>query len=70
VLVKSDVLAQQFMALFDRQASGERAWQVSLTDGKLAWTDGGKTYDSEPEASAGRKFQAWLAGLLPIEAQL
>ena len=70
VLVKSDVLAQQFMALFDRQASGERAWQVSLTDGKLAWTDGGNTYDSEPEASAGRKFQAWLAGLLPIEAQL
>jgi putative cardiolipin synthase len=70
VLVKSDVLAQQFMALFDLQSSGERAWKVSLTDGKLAWTDGGRTYESEPEASAGRKFQAWLAGLLPIEAQL
>jgi hypothetical protein len=28
------------------------------------------TYDSAPEASAGRKFQAWLAGVLPVEAQL
>jgi putative cardiolipin synthase len=70
VLVKSDVLAQQFMELFDLQASGQRAWRVKLIDGKLSWTDGSKTYDSEPEASGGRKFQAWLAGLLPIETQL
>jgi putative cardiolipin synthase len=70
VLVKSDVLAQQFMALFDLQASGARAWQVSLVDGDLAWTDGKQTYDEEPEASGGRKFQAWVASWLPIESQL
>lgn len=70
VLVKSEVLAQQFMALFDLQASGARAWQVSLVDGDLAWTDGKQTYDQEPEASGGRKFQAWVAGWLPIESQL
>ncbi|WP_215426400.1 phospholipase D family protein [Agarivorans albus] len=27
-------------------------------------------YDSEPKASAWRKFQAWIVGLLPIEDQL
>lgn len=70
VLVNSDLLAQQFMALFDRQASGERAWKVSLVAGDLSWSDGSTTYDSEPEASSGRKFQAWFAGLLPIETQL
>lgn len=70
VLVKSSVLAQQFMALFDLQSSGQRAWQVALVDDKLSWTDGSRAYDSEPEASAGRRFQAWLAGLLPIESQL
>jgi putative cardiolipin synthase len=70
VLVQSDVLAQQFMALFDRQVSGERAWKVDLVEGDLSWSDGSTTYDSEPEASSGRKFQAWFAGLLPIETQL
>jgi putative cardiolipin synthase len=70
VLVKSEVLAQQFMELFDLQASGPRAWQVSLVNGDLAWTDGKQTYDREPEASGGRKFQAWVASWLPIESQL
>ena len=70
VLVKSEVLAQQFMALFDLQASGARAWQVSLVEGDLAWTDGQQTYDQEPEASGGRKFQAWVASWLPVESQL
>jgi putative cardiolipin synthase len=70
VLVKSEVLAQQFMALFDVQASGARAWQVSLVDDDLAWTDGQQTYDAEPEATGGRKFQAWVASWLPVEAQL
>jgi len=68
--VKSEVLAQQFMELFDLQASGARAWQVSLVDGDLAWTDGQQTYDQEPGASGGRKFQAWVASWLPIESQL
>jgi putative cardiolipin synthase len=70
VLVKSDVLAQQFLGLFDLQSSGTRAWRVSLVDGDLAWTDGMQTYDKEPEASGGRKFQAWVASWLPIESQL
>jgi len=70
VMVGSPELARKFMGIFDQQASGERSWKVTLSEGHTSWTDGMKTYDSAPEASAGRKFQAWLAGVLPIEAQL
>jgi putative cardiolipin synthase len=70
VMVGSPVLARQFMGIFDQQVSGDRSWKVTLSDGQTNWTDGVKTYDSAPEASAGRKFQAWLADVLPIEAQL
>jgi putative cardiolipin synthase len=70
VLVRSEVLAQQFMSLFDLQAAGERAWKVSLVEGDLSWTDGTESFDSEPKASGGQKFQAWLASWLPIESQL
>jgi len=70
VMVGNPELARQFMGIFDQQVSGDRSWKVTLTDGQTRWTDGVKTYDSAPEASAGRKFQAWLAGVLPVEAQL
>jgi putative cardiolipin synthase len=70
VLVKSEALAQQFLGLFDLQTSGERAWRVTLQDGDLAWTDGRQSFDEEPQASGGRKFQAWVASWLPIESQL
>jgi putative cardiolipin synthase len=70
VMVGSPVLARQFMGIFDQQVSGDRSWKVTLSDGHTTWTDGVKSYDSAPEASAGRKFQAWLAGVLPVEAQL
>jgi len=70
VIVGSPVLARQFMQIFDQQVAGDRSWKVTLSDGKTSWTDGAKSYDSAPEASTGRKFQAWLASVLPIEAQL
>ena len=70
VMVGSTVLAQQFMGIFDGQIAGERSWKVSLSDGQTQWTDGLATHDSAPEASAGRKFQAWLARALPLEGQL
>ena len=53
-----------------RESTGERAWSVTLHNGKLRWTDGTRTYDSSPEASAGQKFQAWLAKVLPLDSQL
>jgi len=70
VLVANPELAAQLNAIFDLQTSGAKAWQVSLVDGKLHWTDGSSTYDSEPEASGWRRFQAWLARVLSIESQL
>jgi len=63
-------LAAQLQAIFERQSAGARAWKVSLVDGELRWSDGTAEYDDEPMASAGRRFQAWLAKVFPIESQL
>jgi putative cardiolipin synthase len=70
VLATNPELARQLETIFERQVAGDRAWQVSLVDGKLHWSDGSAEYDSEPMASAGRRFQAWLARVFPIESQL
>jgi putative cardiolipin synthase len=70
VLVYDESLTQQFLRIFDQQSAGERAWKVTLQQGDLHWSDGAETFDSEPQASAGRRFQAWLARVFPIESQL
>jgi putative cardiolipin synthase len=70
IFVESPPIATQLEAMFRTDASGARAWAVTLQDGKLRWTDDEGTYDSTPKASAGRKFQAWLARVLPISSQL
>ncbi len=70
VLVTSSALGGQFEQLFEQQSDGARAWRVSLVDGDLSWTDGKTTYDRDPLATAGQRFQAWLARVLPIESQL
>ncbi len=70
VLVTNAMLGAQFQAIFDQQSDGARAWHVTLVGRDLSWTDGTKTYDSEPMATAGQKFQAWLAGVLPVQSQL
>jgi putative cardiolipin synthase len=70
VFVEESTVATQLEAIFDQESSSERAWSVTLDDGKLRWTDGTRTYDSSPEASGGQKFQAWLAKVLPLDSQL
>jgi putative cardiolipin synthase len=70
VLVESDVLAKQLETIFATQTSGERAWRVMLENGELSWSDGKETFDSDPLASPGRHFRAWLTRLLHLEAQL
>jgi len=53
-----------------------KSYQLSLdSEDDLIWTEAyrdkqASTYDSEPLASFWRKFQSWIAGLLPIESQL
>jgi cardiolipin synthase C len=70
VFVEEPTVATQLEAIFDQESSGERAWAVTLEHGKLQWSDGTQTYDDSPEATGGQKFQAWLAKVLPLDAQL
>jgi cardiolipin synthase C len=70
VLVENEVLAEQLRAIYQTQVDGDNAWQVSLESGMLKWTDGVETFDSDPMAGAGRRFQAWVARLLHLDAQL
>jgi cardiolipin synthase C len=70
VFVDEPVIATQLEQLFDHEAQGERAWSVTLDDGKLRWSDGKHTYDSSPQATGSQKFQAWLAKVLPLDSQL
>jgi putative cardiolipin synthase len=70
VFVDHPVIAAQLEAIFATETSGARAWAVTLQDGDVRWDDGTQTHDSAPDASASRKFQAWLASVLPISSQL
>ncbi|HVN43591.1 MAG TPA: phospholipase D family protein [Steroidobacteraceae bacterium] len=70
VFVEEPAIAAQLEAIFGRESSGERAWQVTQQDGKTVWSDGTSTHDSAPEASTWRRFQAWLARALGLSSQL
>ena len=70
VIVESPVLARQLEEIFDEQVAPEHAWQVTLVDGKLRWSDGTEIYDSDPKASAWQRFQAWITRVLHLDAQL
>jgi len=70
VLVASETLAKQFEAIFATQTSPLHAWRVTLDHEALQWSDGSESFDSDPKASWGRRFQAWLARVLNLEAQL
>jgi putative cardiolipin synthase len=70
VFVQEPTVATQLEAIFDQESSGERAWAVTLENGKLRWSDGKRTYYDSPEASGGQKFQAWLAKVLRLDSQL
>jgi len=70
VFVREPRIAGQVETLFDQESARERAWAVTLEDGKLRWTDGEQTFDSSPQASRGQRFQAWLTRILPLDAQL
>ena len=41
-----------------------------LEDGDLTWTDGNENFDSDPKASAGERFKAWLTRVLGLEPPL
>ncbi len=70
VLVENAVLASQLETIFVTQTSGQRAWRVTLKDGALTWSDGNENFDSDPKASAGKRFTAWLSRVLGLDSQL
>ena len=70
VFVDDPVIAKQLEDIFALEAGGARSWSVTLEDGRLNWSDGNQVHDKAPGASLGRKFQAWLAGVLPVSGQL
>jgi putative cardiolipin synthase len=70
VFVESEEISAQLEQIFQTESSGARAWALTLEDGDLKWGDGTQTHDSAPDASGSRKFQAWLARVLPISSQL
>lgn len=70
VLVENATLATQLEDIFDIETAGERAWRVTLQNGDLTWSDGIDTFDSDPKATLGRRFQAWLTRVLHLDAQL
>jgi len=70
VLVENETLTKQFEAVYAAQTSARFAWRVTLNDDDLEWSDGNETFDSDPKASLGRRFQAWLAHVFNLEAQL
>ncbi len=70
VLVENDELALQLEQIFQKETHGSHAWHVSLQEGKLSWSDGREHLDKEPDASLGRRFQAWFARTFHLDAQL
>jgi len=70
ILAESTNLARQLEEIFDSQSLGKHAWQVTLADGNLHWSDGRERFDRDPKADAWRRFQAWMTRALGLDAQL
>ena len=70
IFVDQAVIAAQLEEIFRYDSAGDRAWSVTLHEGRLRWSDGTTTYYRSPEASAGRRFEAWIARVLPLSSQL
>lgn len=74
-LVRNAALASELRTAFERATNGgDRAWRVArdAASGELRWIGRGDEapLDGDPEAGAGRRFSAWLAGALGLESQL
>jgi cardiolipin synthase C len=70
VLVEHVAVARELEEIFSEQTTGARAWKVSLQNEAVSWSDGTQTFDSEPKASWGRRFVAWIARVFHLDAQL
>jgi putative cardiolipin synthase len=74
VLVRSEPLAGEIAAIFERNAAPDSAWRIELRDGRVAWIDasGGTpvVVEDEPGSNAWRRLMQWVYRLLAPEALL
>jgi len=70
VLVEHAAVARELEEIFSEQTTAARTWRVSLDNEELRWSDATETFDSDPQASWGRRFVAWIARLFNLDAQL
>ena len=70
IFAESAMLARKLETIFENQSAGSHAWKVTLQDGDLSWSDGQRTFDSDPKAPFWLRFQAWGTRALGLDAQL
>lgn len=70
VLIENAALAREMEDIFVAQTTGSRSWRVDLVGGALHWSDGVETFTSDPYSSISGRLQAWLAGVLGLDAHL
>ncbi len=74
VVIEDPVFAAALRSHYEQARSRELSWQVRLEGRELVWDDvvDGRpvVLHREPEASLGRRLQAWLFRLLPLDKQL
>jgi putative cardiolipin synthase len=71
-LVRSEALAADVAAIFDRNAAPQSAWRVVLHEGRIAWEEAEpsgvvRRLDTEPGASAWRRFLQRVYAVLAPE---
>ena len=70
ILAENKVLARKLETIFDAQCDSARAWQVTLQDDRMQWSDGREILDRDPHAPYLRRLQAWITRCLRLDAQL
>ncbi|MFN8839677.1 MAG: phospholipase D family protein [Burkholderiales bacterium] len=71
-LVRSEALAADVAAIFDRNAAPQSAWRVVMHEGRIAWEEAEpsgvvRRLDTEPGASAWRRFLQRVYAVLAPE---
>lgn len=74
-LVRSEALAADVIAIFERNAAPDSAWRVALHEGRVVWEDRDpsgavRRVDTEPGASAWRRFLQRVVALIAPEELL
>jgi len=70
VLVDEPAIGARLREIIATQMQGQRSWRVTLAEERLLWSDGVRTAAADPDASGGRRFQAWASRVLGLDAQL